>query len=101
MTYVVDGGRVFRWRISLICLEDVVGGALAVVAPPLGAFGRVVGPFARTSRVGGVVLTAGPLVHAGQSHVTHQCRFCEIIQSNQHKITKCSILYSHTNLHQE
>lgn len=72
MTYVINGGRVSRWRISLICLEDVVGGALAVVAPPFGTFGRVIGPFARASCVGGVVIRAGPLVHAGQSHVTHQ-----------------------------
>lgn len=69
---MINGGGVSRRRISLICLEDVVGGALAVVAPPLGAFGRVIGPFARTSCVGGVFVRAGPLVHGGQSHVTHQ-----------------------------
>lgn len=64
-----------------------MGRALAVVAPPLGAFGRVIGPFARTSCVGGVVLRAGSLVHGGQSHVTHQRRFCEIKRSN-HKYIK-------------
>lgn len=69
---MINGGGFSRWRISLICLEDVVGGALAVVAPPLGTFGRVIGPFARTSRVGGVVVRAGPFVQAGHSHVTHQ-----------------------------
>lgn len=65
-----------------------MGGALAVVAPPLGSFGRVIGPLARASRVGGVVVRAGPLVHAGQSHVTHQRRFCEIIQTNQQTLIK-------------
>lgn len=55
-THVINGGGVSRRGLSLIRLEDVVGGALAVVAPPLGAFGRVIGPLARTSRVGGVVL---------------------------------------------
>lgn len=69
---MINGGGVSRRRISLICLEEVVGGALAVVAPPLGAFGRVIGPFARTSCVGGVVVRPGSLVHGGQSHVTHQ-----------------------------
>lgn len=71
-THVINGGGVSRRGFPLVRLEDVVGGALAVVAPPLGALGRVVGPFARTSRVGGVVLGAQSLVHAGESHVTHQ-----------------------------
>lgn len=77
-THVINGGGVSGWRIPLICLEDIVGGALAVVAPPLCAFGRVVGPFPRAGRVGGVVFRAGPLVHAGQSHVTQQGRLWEI-----------------------
>lgn len=49
---MINGGGVSRWGIPLIGLKDVVGGTLAVVAPPLGAFGRVIGPFARTSCVG-------------------------------------------------
>lgn len=69
---MVNRGGVSRWRISLIRLQDVVGGALAVVAPPLCTFGRVAGAFARTGCVGGVVVGAGPLVHAGQAHITHQ-----------------------------
>lgn len=72
LTYVINGGGVSRWRFSLACLEDIVGGALAVVAPPLGAFGRVIGPLARTSCVGRVVIRADPLVHARHSYVTHQ-----------------------------
>lgn len=53
---MINGGGLSRWRFSLICLQDVVGGALAVVAPPLGSFGCVVGAFAWTSRVGGVIV---------------------------------------------
>lgn len=49
---MVNGGGVSRRGISLIGLEDIMGGALAVVAPPLGTFGRVVGPFAGTGCVG-------------------------------------------------
>lgn len=69
---MINGGGISRRRVSLTRLEDIVGGALAVVAPPLGAFGRVIGPFARTSCVGGVVVRASPVVNGGQSHVTHQ-----------------------------
>lgn len=69
---MINGGWVSGRRFPLIRLQDIVGGALAVVAPPLGSLGRVIGPLARTSCVGGVVLSAGPLVTAGQSHVTHQ-----------------------------
>lgn len=74
---MINGGCVSRGRIPLIGLEDVVGWTLAVVAPPLGAFARVTGPFARAGCVGGVVVRARSLVHTGQSHVTHQRRFCE------------------------
>lgn len=49
---MINGGGVSRWRISLIRLKDIMGGALAVVAPPLCTFGRVIGPFARSSCVG-------------------------------------------------
>lgn len=78
---MINGGGVSRRRLPLIRLEDVVGGALAVVAPPLGSFGRVIGPFPRTSGVGGVIVRAGPLVPAGQSHVAQQRRFWETNQS--------------------
>ena len=70
--YVINGGGVLGRRIPLISLHDIVGGALAVVAPPLGAFGRVIGPFTRTSRVGGVVVGGGPLLGTGQPHVAHE-----------------------------
>jgi len=80
---VINGGGVSRRRFPLIGLEDVVGGALAVVAPPLGAFGRVIGPFPRAGRVGGVVVGGGPLVHAGRSHVTHQGGLWGTGQSDQ------------------
>lgn len=46
-----------------------------MVASPLGALGRVVGTLAGSGRVGGVVLRAGPVVGAGQPHVTGQRRF--------------------------
>lgn len=55
-----------------------MGGALAVVAPPLGAFARLIGAFTRARRVGRVVIAGAPLVHAGQSNITHQRRFCEV-----------------------
>lgn len=77
---MINGGWVSRWRISLIRLEDVVGGALAVVAPPFGALGCIIGPFAWTSCVGGVIVRAGPLFPAGQSNITHERRFCEMNQ---------------------
>lgn len=74
-SYLINGGGFSRRRISLISLK-IVGGALAVVAPPLGALGCVIGPFARTSCVGGVVLVAGPLVPGGYSHVAHHGGLC-------------------------
>lgn len=74
---MINGGWVPGRRLSLICLKDIMGGALTVVAPPLGTFGRIIGPFAWTSCVGGVVFTAGPFVSAGQSHITHKRGFCE------------------------
>ena len=52
-----------------------MGRTLAVVAPPLCSFGRVIGPFAQASRVGGVVVGDGPVVHGGECGVTHHRRF--------------------------
>ena len=65
---------------------------MAVVAPPLGAFARLVGAFTRARRVGGVVVAGAPLVHAGQSHVTHQRRFCEVSKRTlNHQTSKVKI----------
>ena len=52
---------------SGLSLKDIVGGALAVVAPPLGAFASVVAPLARVAflappSVGGVILRTEPLL---------------------------------------
>lgn len=52
---MITGGGVSLRRVSLIGGKNVVGGALAVVAPPLGALGRVVGTLAWASGVRGVV----------------------------------------------
>lgn len=69
---MINGGG-FSWRgISLIRLKNVVGGTLAVVAPPLCPFGCVIGPFAQTSCVGGVFVGGGPVVHGGERGVTQQ-----------------------------
>lgn len=81
-TYMINGGGVSRRGISLIRLKDIVGGTLAVVAPPLCPFGRVIGPFAQTSRVRGVFLRDGPVVHRGKCSITHQRRFCGINKPN-------------------
>lgn len=72
---MINGGGVSRRGISLIRLKDVVGGTLAVVAPPLCPFGRVIGPFAQTRCVGGVVVGGGPVVHGGERGIAHQRRF--------------------------
>lgn len=70
--HVVDGGGVSLRGLPLAGREHVVGGTLAVVAPPLGALGRVIGALTGSGRVGGVVLGAGPLAGAGQPHVAGQ-----------------------------
>lgn len=69
---MINGGGVFWRGISLIGLEDIMGGTLTVVAPPLGTFGRVIGPFAGTSCVGRVVIRGGPLIHGGECSIAHQ-----------------------------
>lgn len=69
---MINGGGFSRWGLSLIGLEDIMGGALTVVAPPLGTFGRVIGPFAGTSCVGWVVIRGGPVIHGGECSIAHQ-----------------------------
>lgn len=72
---MINGGGVSGRGISLIRLKDVVGRTLAVVAPPLCPLGRVVGPFAHTSGVGGVIVGGVPVVQGGERGVAHQRRF--------------------------
>lgn len=52
------------WGVPLIGLHHVMGGALTVVAPPLGSFGGFFGAFTWTSRVGGVIFRSGPVICA-------------------------------------
>ena len=69
---MINGGGL-SWRgVPLIGLEDVVGGTLAVVAPPLRPLGRVIGPFAHAGCVGGIILRARPHLPAGEPHVAQQ-----------------------------